>query len=42
MQCKLCGGELMLLGVLGLLKWLRCRHCGMQFSRKIKRKATTK
>lgn len=24
------------LGILGLLKWLRCRSCGVQWSRKIR------
>ena len=36
MRCQLCRGLLMLLGVLGHLKWFRCRNCGMQFSREIK------
>lgn len=31
--CRLCGGLLYLLGVLGKLKWYRCRHCGMEFSK---------
>ena len=31
-RCKLCGGLLCLLGVLGRLTWFRCRACGMQFS----------
>ena len=32
-KCSLCGGSLMTLGVLGSLTWLRCRACGMMFSR---------
>ena len=30
--CPLCGGPLMLLGVLGSLAHVRCRNCGAQFS----------
>jgi len=33
--CELCGGELMELGPLGCLMHLRCRACGMQYSRPI-------
>ena len=36
MACKLCGGTLVELGVLGNLKHLRCRNCGAQFSRKVR------
>ncbi len=36
MKCRLCGGLLMFLGRLGLLKHYRCRDCGMQSSRKVK------
>jgi len=36
MHCPLCGGEGMLLGVLGLLRWFRCRNCGMDFNKRIK------
>ncbi len=32
MTCKLCGGPLGLLGVLGKLAHLLCRNCGAQFS----------
>jgi NAD-dependent SIR2 family protein deacetylase len=32
-NCPECGGELQVLGVLGNLQHLRCRHCGLQFSR---------
>jgi hypothetical protein len=35
---KGCCGELHLLGVLGRLAWYRCRGCGIQVSRVIKRK----
>jgi hypothetical protein len=36
--CQCCGStEFTLLGVLGFLKWLRCRACGMEFSRAIRR-----
>lgn len=28
MRCDLCGGVLVLMGVLGKLTWLRCRMCG--------------
>lgn len=37
MSCSACGGgPLEELGILGRLKWLRCRGCGMQFSREMK------
>lgn len=35
--CSLCGGTLILLGQLGRLAWYRCRACGMEFSRELKR-----
>jgi hypothetical protein len=38
MKCKLCGGLLMLLGQLGLLKHYRCRNCGMGWTRTVKAK----
>lgn len=31
--CGCCGGECVVLGDLGDLRHLRCRHCGAQFSR---------
>jgi hypothetical protein len=31
-QCGICGGPLGELGVLGNLRWLQCRNCGMQWS----------
>lgn len=37
-QCKICGGELGVLGILGLFCWYQCRNCGMQFSRKLRRR----
>ncbi len=37
-KCKLCGGQLEVLGILGWLKHLKCRACGMLFSRKIRKK----
>lgn len=33
MKCSLCHGPLVLLGYLGETKQLRCRACGMIFSR---------
>lgn len=36
--CKLCGGIGVLLGRLGFLRWFRCRNCGMEFNRKIRRR----
>lgn len=33
--CSLCGGELMMLGKLGKIFWLRCRHCGMEFPKEV-------
>jgi hypothetical protein len=36
-RCRLCGGALALLGDLGSLRWLRCRNCGMDFCRKLRR-----
>lgn len=38
MKCPACTGPLLLLGTLGLLRWLRCRNCGMQFSRPVRKK----
>ena len=32
-SCKICGGELALLGKLGKKKWFRCINCGMEFSK---------
>lgn len=32
------GGQI--LGVLGLLTWFRCRYCGGQFSKTVKRRAS--
>lgn len=39
MTCPVCDGQGALLGVLGFLRWFRCIQCGMDFSRKIRRKA---
>ena len=36
--CKLCSGDLTMMGKLGQLVWLRCRNCGMWFSRKTRSK----
>lgn len=36
--CRLCGGDLALLGALGNLKHYRCIHCGMQFNKMIRRR----
>lgn len=33
-SCPFCGGPGVLLGVLGLLRWLRCRYCGMDFNKR--------
>lgn len=30
-MCRICGGPLIPLGVLGHLEHLKCRNCGMQF-----------
>jgi len=30
-QCRLCGGEGVLLGLLGRWTWFRCRRCGNTF-----------
>jgi hypothetical protein len=38
MACKLCGGQLSLLGKLGNLLHYRCRQCGAMWSRKSKAK----
>lgn len=37
MTCSACGGPGFLLGVLGRLRWFRCRNCGIDFNRKIKK-----
>jgi hypothetical protein len=42
MKCPMCSGPAMLLGVLGLLRWFKCRNCGWEFNRKIKRKEKKK
>ena len=31
--CRLCNGPLEALGQLGLVRWYRCRNCGMQCSK---------
>ena len=31
-SCPLCGGQPTLLGKLGNVTWLRCRHCGADFT----------
>lgn len=36
--CPACTGDLHPLGALGNLAWYRCRHCGMDVNRKIRRK----
>ena len=36
--CPMCFEEGFLLGVLGWLRWFRCRQCGMDFSKTIKKK----
>jgi tRNA(Ile2) C34 agmatinyltransferase TiaS len=30
--CRVCGGELYVLGALGKRMWFRCQNCGMEFS----------
>lgn len=32
--CPLCDGDGWLLGILGKLRWFRCRQCGVDFSQK--------
>jgi hypothetical protein len=38
--CRMCGGQLVLLGSLGSLRHFRCRQCGAQFSRSKRRRAS--
>ena len=38
MQCSICGGPLGILGMLGNLIHYLCRNCGMQFSKRKRRK----
>jgi len=33
----MCNGPLVLLGVLGHLRWFRCRNCGMDQCKKVKK-----
>ena len=42
MVCKLCGGHLKQIGVLGNREHMRCRNCGMMFNRSIGKKAVQK
>jgi hypothetical protein len=35
--CRMCGGPLMILGLLGSVRHFRCRNCGMVFAWTIKR-----
>jgi uncharacterized Zn finger protein len=42
MACKMCGGHLNKLGVLGNREHLRCRNCGAMWSRSISAKAIKK
>lgn len=37
-SCRLCGGQTTVLGVLGNLKHLRCRDCGAQYSKTVRRR----
>lgn len=37
MNCPVCGGERSELGVLGRLRWFRCRACGWEWSKRIRR-----
>lgn len=34
-RCPCCHGEGGLLGVLGCLRWFRCRACGIDFSQRV-------
>jgi len=34
-ECPYCGGEPFVLGILGRLLHLRCRFCGLNFSREV-------
>jgi transposase-like protein len=36
MNCPICEGPGIVLGVLGTLKHFSCRNCGMQFSKRMK------
>ena len=31
-RCPQCDGEGAFLGLMGILEWWRCRHCGIDFS----------
>lgn len=31
-SCPMCGGQPTLLGKLGQVTWLRCRHCGWEYT----------
>lgn len=33
--CRLCGGMLELLGILGRVEWVKCKACGLKEGRKI-------
>jgi hypothetical protein len=33
-KCPMCKGPGVLLGVLGLLRWFRCRDCGMDWNKR--------
>lgn len=37
-SCPICGGPGVLLGALGLLRWFRCRACGTDFKRQMRRR----
>lgn len=34
MTCSACSGPLILLGLLGIVKWFRCRNCGLEHCQK--------
>ncbi len=36
MKCRLCRGRCFLLGVLGMLRWYRCRDCGYEYCKESK------
>lgn len=31
-ECPVCGGQLVLMGMLGWMRWSRCQSCGIQVS----------